>query len=749
VSELSFGRTILDASAQQILDAESAADLHDRFAQPEQLLDHVVARAFHGLAVIERAPAASTITLDTLSLAGLDEAQRERLDNTYRLDRQEGRGAWFLPEELSLKYGLANLPAHMAQQPRFAVNAARDATAKVDLRSAPDAIVLWALVLPLFTDLLAPIDLRTATGKVRTREEQLADWAVIDDTYSDLRIDVAAHLGVMRYGGGWSRLHLNDQTAAKYALVAGLAPQVTLDTVRRWRARQVRALTTAYYRKASKGPPLARAVLTKPLQATLAGVFGGDWLAFLNYLGERPNEGEKIATNLPAPRLFVGGSAKAAAIAAEQNLPIDEVERMLGALLGHGSGASPVQERVAVMGNWWQAFDRVHAAQRTGMPPLWGLVDDGHEVIASGLGAQPGLYRRLLPSELSSDIDRLWDGVTLRRWPERIVSEFHPHHQMVDAFGPAVDLWHGVALTSWYVCEGPYSRTDLDGLADYYRRPLDALAEAGFAISPGLFVDLVAAKKRLGPVQEIERSRTVDSAKGVAITMSYRIGERREGFAVLRDIVTAHRRSWAAQNLDAYLHQRWERELREVATEFNRRTAARNKPPTFKQFATFAVPAANHWFCGDLVGVYAALGESAPTATTRHDLLAGDPYEFVFRVFTSLGGLPNAPLEPTDPNYQQQWDIRHIASQSLRYLQLAEALDRRPSPKEFGAERLRWDHLGGHETGWAMFEHAVDGARQASAVGPAAQPPAQSTGLRPEPPAPATPKGFLGRRRDR
>jgi hypothetical protein len=52
----------------------------------------------------------------------------------------------------------------LATQPRFAVAAARDEAVTVSLRTCPDALAVWALLIPLFTDLLAPIDVRTATG---------------------------------------------------------------------------------------------------------------------------------------------------------------------------------------------------------------------------------------------------------------------------------------------------------------------------------------------------------------------------------------------------------------------------------------------------------------------------------------------------------------------------------------------------------------------------------------------------------
>src|SRR5207244_1545309 len=61
-------------------------------------------------------------------------------------------------------------------------------------------------------------------------------------------------------------------------------------------------------------------------------------------------------------------------------------------------------------------------------------------------GARPGRARPVAPR-----------GRSKAGLPER-----HPP-------GTSVSLWHGVALTAWYVCEGPYSRTPLSGLRAYHR----------------------------------------------------------------------------------------------------------------------------------------------------------------------------------------------------------------------------------------------------------------------------------------
>ncbi len=610
-----FGAHLSGLSPEEAVVAEVKAGKHERFAALDAFLADLLRRSFvSGERVVDITYARRSTGYDTVSITNVESAQRELLDDQFTLERQEARGAWFLPQEASLKVGICNLAGHMAAHPRFAINATRDESVKVDLRASADTLAAWALLVPVFADLLAPIELRAPTGQLKPADQQRKVWAAVDETYAALDIEADAVLAVMRPGGGWASLRAADQVAARQALLGALARQVGEGTASRWRIRAIGGLAAAYYRKAKQGPPLAKAVLTKAHQQTLAAVFGGDWLALLEYLEEQPNPAERITTALPEPRLYIRATAKTASVAAQADLPVDEVERMLAAYLGAtGDATSPVEKRVEVMRRWWDAFDALHAAQRPGQQPLWGLVDEGIVALDNDAAPEPYLYRQLLDADLVDEIDRLWDGVTLPRWPERIVSEFHPHRQMADAFGPASAFWHGVALTCWYVCEGPYSRTDIAGLEKYHQRQLTALDEAGYPIDRALFKELKRAEKRLGPPQQLwAQQERHEVTAGVTLTIGMGGGTRREGFEILRDVVTQHRRNWAQRHLDEYLHHRWDSELREVAREHSRRVAARGKPPTLKQFASFAATAANHWFGGDLGAVYAAVGEPAP-----------------------------------------------------------------------------------------------------------------------------------------
>ena len=59
-----------------------------------------------------------------------------------------------------------------------------------------------------------------------------------------------------------------------------------------------------------------RQVITKEHWRALAGFFAGDWLGFVEYLGEQPHDEERIVTALPETKIMIGGKERAASIAA-------------------------------------------------------------------------------------------------------------------------------------------------------------------------------------------------------------------------------------------------------------------------------------------------------------------------------------------------------------------------------------------------------------------------------------------------
>lgn len=731
MSNPSFGRSASQVtSVTELLEYERNSDRAQRFEALDALVGDLLVRSLRGQPIVvltHRTRDDILVRLDCLNAQ-----QRSHVDDAFALAAQQRRGAWFIPDEATVRAGWVNLPAAMQRYERFAAGIAWEEREKISLKRSSDAMMLWALLDPLADALYLPFALRGPLTGTKATEETAKLWAESAVFLDALGLRVGDELAMLRPGKSWSQLRSGEQHAAKQKLMEALARQVTPETAARYRACRLRALIGQYYKKAKADGRVKRTqVVTKALERSLSAFFGGDWLAFLDYLGEEPHAEEQVVTQLPRSRIYVGTSNRAAEIAAQQGLPVEEVERMLSTFWQQPASASPVEQRVDVLHRYWQAFDAIHAGQAAGMTSLWGLVEE--RMVSASLtesGAaypQAFLYRRLLPAELVAAIDQLWGAMLLPRYPEYVVSEPYPHTAMSEAFGPALTFWHGSALTAWFVCEGPSSRTDMAGLAEYHRRDLSALADYGTPINPKLFEELIAAEQRLGPPQPINqdaRSHTIGGGISISITVSS--GSRRAGFERLRDIITRHRQAWAQQYLDTYLRAQWETPLRAASEAYNKLLHDKGKPPTAKQAAKLAEKVTNAWFGGDLHAFYGAIGEKALVQPERRLRLPHDRERFIGEVFARLGGRPLGPRpDYSDPGRydaytkqtQEQWTLARLTELSLKYVQVWEVLDRPPTIEEVGARTFEdWKHPLSDDTGiaWQRYSTIVMESVQAA-----------------------------------
>jgi hypothetical protein len=721
MSESSFGRTVVAAtSPDDVLGLESQAGKDELFSQIDVVAAGIFVRATRGERV---ARITHTPRGDALEIVGIPDALGASLRSLH-LEAQQARGGWFLPETVSINARGFLFPALFAEVPRYAHTLIAEQRAKLALRGNPQAMLFWALLEPLGEALMAPVFLRVNDSGRVTRAEFMARWSEIEVTYGELGISAGDQLRPFAWGGGWGRFAAEQQVLATRRLLDAVAQHFDFETARRFRAAATQRLAAQYYAKAKNGRAKRRQVVTKLHGRSLAAFFGGDWLEFVKYLGEQPHDEERVATALPAPRVIVSGVDRAADLGARKGIAADEVQRILGALWNDAGGTSPVLDRAAAMTEFWRHFDAIHARQRPGMDPLWGLVEDEGWTTLEPQPHTPyqhALYRRLLPADLVDTVERLWSTTVLAKWPTSVVSEPFPHSAMAETLGPALKFWHGCALTAWFVCEGPTSRTDVAGIANYHARQLVELEDSGCPVDPQLFEQLRGV--RLGPEQAI-RSPVASSAsvQGLSFETWTSSGTRRDGFEQLRDVITHYRRAWASRFLEAYVRARWETELKATARQFHLMTEEKGKPPTLKQFVKHAIAPARHWFGGDVGLLYTSLGQKLPNESVRRGLrLPQDTRSFVNAVFGALGGRPferravvDSPDEARIQVAQQERhrELRRIAAESLTYVQLAEALGRSPTPKEFGA-KFEWMSACLSEDphhAWVLFSSSVERA---------------------------------------
>lgn len=720
MSEPTFGVALLRASTtQEAADLEHAAEKRSRFAGVETVIAGLAIRAAQGERVVRIARGDD---LDRVEVLGIPGELRSVLDSTFKLEAQQSRGAWFLPETVSVRASSVNLASYFRAFPRYAHTLACEDRGKVALSGDAEAMTLWSALEPLFTAILTPLTLRTEKAGKLDKSEFLAEWDDACAAITAMGLAIDRQMSVLAWGGGWSKLRFEERIELKRNLLEAISQQMELTLVRGYRLHLIRRLTAKYYARAKNGKATRKQVVTKDLAPILAAFFGGDWLEYVAYLGEQPHEDERIVTALPESKLFVAGRSRAAEVAAKKGLPLEEVERMLGAVWQSADGESPIIQRVEALKRWWVEFDAIHARQAVGSTSLWGLVEDGGwSCLDLDLnGPQPGLYRRLLSPQLVAQIDRLWSKTVLDKWADRLVSEPFPHALASKALGPGLAFWNGCALTAWFVCQGPSSRTDIPGLAHYYRRELAELDSLGFGVHPSLFQEL--KQVQLGPEEPL-RSNTssIDVGHGMSIQLVTSSGSRRSGFEMLRDVITRHRRWWA-QRLDEYLRAQWESQLKSVARQFHLMTEEKGKPPTFKQFAKYAVGPARIWFGGDVSLLYTVIGQKCPCDIERRASLQPDGLAFAAALFQELGGRRvdrKAIMEDdrTREVHAKAWELERkvtrLASDGFRYSQMEDALGRPPTPKEFGFNFEWWgDALGATpEAAWEAYSRGISRVR--------------------------------------
>jgi hypothetical protein len=737
----SFGaRYAVLAGIDERLALEAAEQRRGPFTTVDRLLTKMVSGALRGqpIAAFAQSPRKRDSTrVDLLML--LDHDDQRVLAEHFDVEKQEGRGSWHIPDSDALALGVMNIAHWARQKPHLALNLAESEKGRASFRDSPASVALWSLE-PLFEALFLPLKLRGLDwlGK-RTVEQQQTSWAVIDPLYGALGIDLAP-VAQYRPATGWSRLSADEVLGRRQALVGSWATAADA-AADRYRVYRLGQLIDRYYVKAKDGRALRRQVVTKAHNRTLTAFFGGGWLAFLDYLGEEPHPNEQVVHALPATKLMIGSSNRTAEVAAQHGLAVDDVEKMLAAFWQQSDHVSPIDRRVEVLKQFWTEFDELHTLQAPGRPSLWGLVQghsyvmprvveandksphDLHQRNRDNEPHHPRLFEQALSPLLNAEIAELWGTAILPRWPDRLVTEPAPHARMAEAFGPALRFWEAASLTAWFLCEGPYSRTSIEEMANYHSRELDALAGAGCPVSGDLFHELRDAEKRYGAPRAVNGLPAITisidvSAKSIITTDSSR-GGYGEGaphvtYEQLRDIITHHRRMWAKEHLDRYIRSRWEKDLRATATAFHRHVAQKSKVPTLKQFAKMASADANEWFGGNLSGVYGALGLTAPQTPERADRLVPiDPDGFATRLYERLRGQPYK-LPPTwneDPEERERHNsYSSLASSCVDFLQLEEALGERPPLKTYG--RQKFVYYGNvladePETAWELYSDAV------------------------------------------
>jgi hypothetical protein len=663
-------RAILELSPAELLSREQAADRDQLFVGLDELVGRLLTRRLAGERI-------GTAGWTELAISGLSQGDLAFIHERFARERIQAHGAWFLPDQVPIAMSVLLPRASRLDRSRPATN------------KSPEAIFAWAALQPVYDTMVAPF-VALEMPAVVPRAERLAAWREIETSYASLGLDPAV-IGVMRFGGGWSRLSRPEKNDAGRELLATLAANAATAT-RRFRALRIQNLARAYYQKADKdGRALRRRVVVgEPLQQSLVGYFSGDWLAFLDYIGEEPHRREEVFTALPPPTVRIGGRVPAEQAAVALRIPPAEAAKIAATYWGT-SGDSPVELRLRALEEYWQALDATQAVQQAGMASLDGLLPGDYDLVTFPRTDEDrppvtrGIYRTLIPHEVREALELLWGTMLLPRWPDRMVSTPVPDLLAAQTVGVAVTFWHRLATRVWDACEG-YGREAIDALPEALGSEIVALESAGFAVDSSIFTELMAASRAsLHPRPSLPSERHEFAGLVITVTTG---APKLEGFERLRDIVTRHRRTWSAAHLRPYLRWRAESDVREASVAYHRLASDASRPPTLRTFAVKTQGAVNRWFGGDMGGLYAAIGEQCPKVIRRpRRVLPADPFAFARDVALELPAFGRA-NGSAQSSHARNARAEALATVAVRYCQTWEALDHRPTLRELGQDLL-------------------------------------------------------------
>ncbi len=271
MSDMTVGRQLrATADSAQWQQLESQVGLDEQFAAVDNLAARLLVASLRGNDPVTAQLARGRDGSDAVQLYRVSDGERTWLDEHMPVTAHQARGGWWLPEQVAVNAGLCNLASLVRRDGRYGVAAAVDMTAKVDARDA-DAMFAAMVLQPVAEAVLTPLLLRSGAAGKHTVPREKA-WGELTKLYYDLALDGGEPLAEMLPGPRWRQLDADEQDRVRVPLIDTLLEQVTVSTVARLRARQLRVLVDAIYAKAKAGTPmpLARGILTpRPTSRTL------------------------------------------------------------------------------------------------------------------------------------------------------------------------------------------------------------------------------------------------------------------------------------------------------------------------------------------------------------------------------------------------------------------------------------------------------------------------------------------------
>src|SRR5260221_13426457 len=113
-----FGRLAKETKSPiELINLEKQHDKSGQFDNVDALISNILIRALRSEQIAE-------LLIDRVQKSllphGFSQSYQEIMDAVYSVNEQQAHGAWYLPNDVSLRVGLCQLPLHFRNYPRFA-----------------------------------------------------------------------------------------------------------------------------------------------------------------------------------------------------------------------------------------------------------------------------------------------------------------------------------------------------------------------------------------------------------------------------------------------------------------------------------------------------------------------------------------------------------------------------------------------------------------------------------------------------
>lgn len=363
---MTSGKQIFEAPISEKMNLYRNYGKRQQFQTVDNYLSKIIKNSLSGKAIIDINYSNKKGRLDEVKLKDKSEVFQKEIEKYFTKQIIEAKGSWYLQDKINLEVGVAQIPFQTRNKPRLIIETARSSKGRFSLEDY-SPIILWSSIIPLMEALLLPLAITKYSKEWEQVERIYSFFQIPEEYWRPLQVD-------KRQGTG-AREHLIN---LKYNLIENWQYFDLENKAIFW---HIDRLVNRYYLKASpQGQAEKSRVLNKETEESLIAAFGGDWLSFVEYIGETPSKNEKTITSIPEPNLFTSNKSQLKTSSIE-DVETEKIAKILESYWG-GNEKDPIAEREEFLKKWWNNFQTIHSNQKPRSNSLWGLTEGPGECIS-------------------------------------------------------------------------------------------------------------------------------------------------------------------------------------------------------------------------------------------------------------------------------------------------------------------------------------------------------------------------------